>query len=198
MEPRSWLKMAQSTRDTVSSTLVNPGLNWSVISRKGGPVDGRNGHRKWRSFYLVSQERSDRKFCPPSQHITTKSLHTYELHPKLHKKASPTINSIVDGSGADGAGIKAAIISRNCYAVANAARLAPVFSLSKKGHCWGFLPRLWRRPLRWKRRGEARRWDVGFWVDGQCWKVQSCRTFSINSEFPSLSHSRGFFTYDMS
>ena len=65
------------------------------------------------AFYLVSQERSDRKCCPPSQHITTKSLHTYELHPKLHRKASSKINSIVEGSGADSAGIKAAIVSQN-------------------------------------------------------------------------------------
>jgi nucleoside-diphosphate-sugar epimerase len=58
------------------------------------------------------------------------------------------LNSIIEGSRPDGAGIKAAIISQNCDAVVNTAGLAPFFFLSKKGQCWRFLPRLWRRLLR--------------------------------------------------
>jgi nucleoside-diphosphate-sugar epimerase len=52
---------------------------------------------------------------------------------KVAPEASSKISSIVEGSGTDSAGIKAAILSQNCDAVVNAAGLAPVLNLGKKG-----------------------------------------------------------------
>lgn len=52
---------------------------------------------------------------------------------KVSAEATAKIKSIVEGSGTDSGGIKAAIISQNCDAIVNAAGLAPLTSLGKKG-----------------------------------------------------------------